>query len=68
MGTSDHSSEAPSENNALSPHPQKGKMIWLVTAVLLVLLVAVAGVVWYFAKHGLPAKGAANAAAGARPI
>jgi hypothetical protein len=66
MGTSNHPPETPLGNNASLPRPQKGYRIWAAIAALLVLLVAVAGVVLYFAKRGLPAKGVAKAAAGAQ--
>jgi len=52
MGTSNQSPQTPLGNNASLPHPQKGKKIWVVTAVLLVLLAAVAAAVLYFAKRG----------------
>jgi transglutaminase-like putative cysteine protease len=64
MGTSNQPPQPPLENKSVSPHPQKGKRVLVTIAVLLALLVAVAGVVLYMAKHGPSVKGAGNAGAG----
>lgn len=67
MGTSNHPPETPLGNNASLPRPQKGNKIWVTTAVLLVLLAAVAAAVLYFAKRGHLGKLASSAPAQRAP-
>ncbi len=66
MGTSDRPPETPSGSTPSLPRPHKGKGKLLLTAVLLVLLVAVGAALFYFTQKGLPAKGAATAAPSAQ--
>ena len=65
MGTSNQTPETPLGNNASLP-PHKGKKSWLaVVVVVVVLLGAVAGILWYLAKQGH--LGALGSSAAAKP-